>query len=78
MPAPRTVLRASPVRETLAEEHQRLRRRTEELKEDHTALARDRRPFDQAEHDAHNADLATHKRDLAAHHIKTLPVRRAK
>jgi hypothetical protein len=53
--------------ESKAEEHHRLQERTEELKVDHAALSRARTPFNQANHDRHNADLRHHKQDLAAH-----------
>jgi hypothetical protein len=73
MPAPlhRPTRTAAADDETRKEEHDRLQHRTDELKEEHGDLALDRRPFDQGEHDAHNADLAEHKRNLAAHRVKT-------
>jgi len=51
---------------TKRKEHQRLQRRTDKLKQEHAALSRDRTPFNQKDHDKHGADLAQHKRDLAA------------
>jgi hypothetical protein len=51
--------------ETKEEEHGRLMRRTAELQTEHTALSRDIKPFDKAEHDKHRADLAQHHTDLA-------------
>jgi hypothetical protein len=53
--------------ESTRDEHARLQRRTAELREAHAALALDRQPFDQVQHDQHSARLAAHKRDLAAH-----------
>jgi prefoldin subunit 5 len=55
------------VAETKLEEHQRLQHRTDELRKEHAALDLHIRPFDQAEHDAHNADLEKHKVDLLRH-----------
>jgi hypothetical protein len=48
-------------------EHARLQRRTVELHREHAALALDKLPFNQASHDAHNADLRQHHSDLRAH-----------
>jgi hypothetical protein len=53
--------------ETRREEHDRLQHRTDELKREHADLALDVTPFDQAEHDAHNANLKRHKVDLHQH-----------
>jgi hypothetical protein len=53
--------------ETKAEAQLRLHMRTRKLREEHTALALNRKPFDQREHDQHSADLTAHKKDLAAH-----------
>lgn len=53
--------------ETKREEHERLQKRTAELKEDHAALDRDLTPFNRADHDEHLANLRKHKGDLAAH-----------
>jgi hypothetical protein len=53
--------------ETKKQAHARLRKRTDELKEDHAALDRDITPFDQGNHDRHRANLAKHKKDLEAH-----------
>ena len=39
--------------ETRQEEHQRLQKRTDELKHDHEDLSLDRTPFNQADHDEH-------------------------
>ena len=52
---------------TKREEHERLQKRTDELKEDHAALDRDRTPFNQDDHDEHTANLRKHQGDLAAH-----------
>jgi hypothetical protein len=35
------------------------------LKRDHASLSRDVTPFDQGDHDEHNANLRQHQRDLA-------------
>jgi hypothetical protein len=56
--------------ETKQQEHERLQERTDELKQEHADLARDRTPFDQADHDAHNESLRKHKDDLAAHKLR--------
>jgi hypothetical protein len=53
--------------ESKRQEHRRLQKRTDVLKEEHAALGRDRKPFDKGEHDAHQADLKTHQKDLARH-----------
>jgi hypothetical protein len=53
--------------ETKREEHERLLKRTAALKEAHADLSLDRKPFNQAEHDAHNEDLAEHREDLEHH-----------
>jgi hypothetical protein len=53
--------------ETKREEHDRLQKRTEKLKQEHADLSRDRTPFNQADHDRHTDNLHQHKKDLAAH-----------
>ena len=53
--------------ETKGEEHARLQRRTNHLKQEHAGLARDRIPFSQRDHDRHNENLRKHKEDLAEH-----------
>lgn len=53
--------------DTRREEHRRLQRRTDELKSEHADLSLDLRPFNQAEHDAHNAHLKKHQADLHRH-----------
>jgi hypothetical protein len=53
--------------ETKQQEHDRLLRRTEELREEHASLGLDKKPFDQAEHNEHNKHLAQHRSDLAEH-----------
>jgi hypothetical protein len=52
---------------TKQEEHDRLQKRTDQLKAEHEGLSRDRMPFNQADHDRHNKNLRKHKEDLAAH-----------
>jgi hypothetical protein len=59
--------RKDDVAETRKDEHDRLQRRTDELKSEHHDLALDQRPYDQAEHDAHTANLKKHKADLLRH-----------
>ena len=53
--------------ETKRQEHERLQHRTDQLKKDHADLARDRTPFNQADHDRHTRNLRQHQRDLADH-----------
>lgn len=53
--------------ETKRQEHSRLQKKTDQLKEEHAGLGLDRKPFDQAEHDDHTAKLKAHKADLARH-----------
>jgi hypothetical protein len=53
--------------ETKRDEHERLQKRTDELKEDHAALDRELTPFNQPDHDEHSANLRKHQGDLAAH-----------
>jgi chromosome segregation ATPase len=53
--------------ETVDEEHDRLQRRTGELKREHAALSRGLTPFDQADHDLHNENLRKHRADLGEH-----------
>jgi PleD family two-component response regulator len=53
--------------DTAGEEHDRLKRRTARLAEEHTALAPDLAVFDKAAHDEHSADLRQHRADLGAH-----------
>jgi hypothetical protein len=55
------------VAETKREEHTRLQRRTDALKQEHEGLSRDRTPFNQADHDQHTDHLRTHKADLVKH-----------
>jgi hypothetical protein len=50
-----------------AEEHKRLLKRTEKLKQDTADLSTDVTPFNQAQHDKLGADLKQHRTDLAAH-----------
>jgi hypothetical protein len=57
--------------ENKQETHDRLQKRTDELKADHENISRDRTPFDQADHDRHNKNLRQHKKDLAAHKIRS-------
>ena len=57
--------------ETKQEEHARLQKRTDELKQDHGDLGLEKVPFNQADHDQHSADLDDHQRDLAAHKRRT-------
>jgi hypothetical protein len=52
------------------DEHDRLLKRTEELREDTAALSVDVTPFDQSEHDALHAKLTRHGADLAAHRLR--------
>jgi hypothetical protein len=54
-------------RESRQEEHERLQKRTDELKRKHADLALDIAPFNKADHDEHTADLRKHHRDLEAH-----------
>ena len=56
--------------ETERNEHARLQRRTDELKQEHAGLSLDVHPFDQAEHDAHNVHLREHKADLRRHQAR--------
>ena len=58
------------MRESKRDEHRRLQKRTDELKKDHAALARSRKPFNKVEHDAHTANLAHHKADLKHHRTR--------
>ena len=53
--------------ESRREEHERLQKRTEELKVEHEGLSRDRTPFNKADHDAHYANLRKHAGDLKDH-----------
>lgn len=53
--------------ETRREEHQRLQKRTDELKQEHEDLSLDRTPFNQSDHDEHTADLRKHAEDLKDH-----------
>jgi hypothetical protein len=48
-------------------EHQRLQKRTDELKHEHDELALNRTPFNQADHDGHSAELRKHSEDLRKH-----------
>ncbi len=56
--------------ENKRQEHSRLQKKTEKLKEEHAGLGRDRKPFDQGEHDDHTAKLKEHKNDLARHRAR--------
>jgi hypothetical protein len=51
-------------------EHTRLQERTEALKKEHADLGVDRTPFNQADHDLHNAHLKKHRSDLAGHRAR--------
>jgi hypothetical protein len=53
--------------ETKCDEHERLLKRTAELRDEHAALSLDQKPFNQSEHDRHSEALATHKKDLITH-----------
>jgi hypothetical protein len=53
--------------ESRADEHERLLRRTNELREQTANLDRAVTPFDQAAHERLNAALEQHLADLAAH-----------
>ena len=53
--------------ETKRQAHERLQKRTDELKGEHAALDRAVTPFNQADHDRHTADLKKHKADLKKH-----------
>jgi len=54
-------------RETRQQEHERLQKRTDELKREHADLALDIAPFNKTDHDAHTADLRQHQHDLGEH-----------
>jgi hypothetical protein len=56
--------------ETKATEHKRLQVRTNELQQEHEALALDVTPFDQADHDQHSENLRRHKADLEKHRAR--------
>jgi len=53
--------------ETITQEHDRLRRRTEELLSETRGLDVSVKPFDKGEHAAHRAHLREHRSDLRAH-----------
>ena len=53
--------------DTKRDEHHRLQKRTDELKQEHDDLALNRRPFNQADHDEHSAGLRKHAEDLKRH-----------
>ena len=53
--------------ETKRDEHHRLQKRTDELKHEHDDLALNRRPFNQADHDEHSAELRKHSAELKQH-----------
>ena len=53
--------------ETKREEHERLQRKTDELKQEHADLSLDVTPFDQADHDRHTDNLRAHQEDLTVH-----------
>jgi hypothetical protein len=54
-------------RETITQEHDRLRRRTAELLSETRGLSVTWKPFDKSEHAAHRAHLREHRSDLRAH-----------
>ena len=56
--------------ENKRQEHSRLQKKTDELKEEHAGLGLDRKRFDQTEHDDHTAALKEHKEDLARHRAR--------
>ena len=56
--------------ETKHQEHVRLQKRTDALKEEHEELGVDRHPYNQADHDAHSAALKQHKADLEQHRAR--------
>ena len=56
--------------ENKRQEHSRLQKKTDKLKEEHAGLGLDRKRFDQAEHDDHTAALKEHKEDLARHRAR--------
>jgi hypothetical protein len=65
--------------DTVTEEHDRLRRRTNELSKAIQALSGSARRFDRAEHEALAADLRQHNEDLRAHRARRTqahPIRR--
>ena len=53
--------------ETKRDEHHRLQKRTDELKQEHDDLALNRTPFNKVDHDEHSADLRKHSEDLRQH-----------
>jgi hypothetical protein len=57
--------------ETKRQEHDRLQRRTDELKQEHADLSRDTTPFNQADHDGHQKNLREHKKHLADHKLRS-------
>jgi hypothetical protein len=54
-------------RRAVADQHDRLRKRTEQLRASTAALSITAKPFDKAEHAAHKVRLRKHRFDLAAH-----------
>jgi hypothetical protein len=54
-------------RRAVADQHDRLRKRTEQLRASTAALSITAKPFDKAEHAAHKVQLRKHRVDLAAH-----------
>lgn len=52
------------------EEHERLQKRTDELKQEHADLSREKTPFNQADHDRHTEHLRQHRKDLADHKMR--------
>jgi hypothetical protein len=60
------------VTETRSEEHDRLLKRTAELKDETAALSVRVTPFDPAEHRQLSADLRRHRDDLAKHRDRTV------
>ncbi len=57
--------------ETKRDEHERLQKRTERLKQDHADLSRDKTPFSKADHDRHTEELRQHQDDLAKHKARS-------
>jgi hypothetical protein len=56
--------------ESKRDEHRHLQERTDQLKEEHAGLGLDRTPFNQADHDLHQARLRKLKDDLARHKLR--------
>jgi hypothetical protein len=53
-----------------AETHKKLMLITKQLRAQHAALALDKRPFSQTEHDAHNVRLRQHRKDLVSQRLQ--------